>query len=585
MKIASIEGQYGKTAAREAALRALYAAKPIRFFAEALKIRTKEGLLKPLVLNAAQKKVQKKYEEIVAREEPVRMITLKARQLGSSTFWQAEIFRKVLFSYLNGNPVASHTLSHDQESTNHIFTITKTYLENLPEFLRPPIRKETTTEFVFGQSEDRRRKQRTRLKASSVSARMAIQTAGNKAAGASQTIQFLHLSEVGRYENAEDLLMALMPAVPDLPGTIVTQESTGEEATRYFYWLWNDAIKGESIYEPIFLPWYIGEEYKIYKHDLNQHDTDAEERQLLDLGASLENLAWRRYKLKAREFGGDPRRFKAQYPSTMEEAFLSGGRTVFDEGLLMRVRDHLEKPIWEGSIFSNRLVQRGGGPLWIWEHPKEGKTYDLGVDSSLGGEQSDFCTICVVERGTYKQVAEFQDRVGHVAFGNIIETLGRLYNTGQIGIELNFAAGRYINTELMRSYPNIYKYRPRDRQSPTPTAPTGVLMTHKEKDYQISVASVELARNPTIVKSFRLWDELMQFIIRENGRKEANYGFFDDLVIAWLIGVTISDDVNYERRGFMDLPDEEKPDQPFHPWEVDNWEPTEVQPEIGWLEL
>ena len=57
------------------------------FYAKsALKIRTKEGQIKPFVLNPAQQILDKAVQDQLKTEGKVRVIILKARQQGLSTY-------------------------------------------------------------------------------------------------------------------------------------------------------------------------------------------------------------------------------------------------------------------------------------------------------------------------------------------------------------------------------------------------------------------------------------------------------------------------------------------------------------------
>ena len=68
-----------------------------------LKIRTKTAGLRPFVLNRAQTIVDAKAEEQKARTGRVRIIILKARQEGISTWAESRVFRGcTLWKYKRG---------------------------------------------------------------------------------------------------------------------------------------------------------------------------------------------------------------------------------------------------------------------------------------------------------------------------------------------------------------------------------------------------------------------------------------------------------------------------------------------------
>ncbi len=68
------------------------------FAANCLKIRTKSGTLEPLIFNAAQRKLNEISNEQLKRKGRIRLIVLKARQTGISTFIAAKMFHTIINS-------------------------------------------------------------------------------------------------------------------------------------------------------------------------------------------------------------------------------------------------------------------------------------------------------------------------------------------------------------------------------------------------------------------------------------------------------------------------------------------------------
>src|SRR4051794_17046683 len=68
----------------------------LEYFAPFLKIRPKIGALTPLALNPAQIKLHRVIEEQRATTGRVRVIILKARQLGVSTYVAARFYHKTI---------------------------------------------------------------------------------------------------------------------------------------------------------------------------------------------------------------------------------------------------------------------------------------------------------------------------------------------------------------------------------------------------------------------------------------------------------------------------------------------------------
>ena len=96
-----------------------------------LKIRTKEGELVPLELNWMQKQILAEINKQKAEGKPIRIIVLKARQMGCSTFTEGILFHRTTFNKLTNSMIVAH---RDDASTN-LFSMSKLYYEESPEWL------------------------------------------------------------------------------------------------------------------------------------------------------------------------------------------------------------------------------------------------------------------------------------------------------------------------------------------------------------------------------------------------------------------------------------------------------------------
>lgn len=143
------------------------------FYAEkCLKIRPKAGELRLFTLNRAQLYIHEKAEAQLSRRGYVRMIILKGRQQGASTYIEGRFMWKV--SRRKG--VRAYILTHEQAATDNLFEMTERYHENLPSMVRPALGNSNAKELVFDKLDSAYK----------------VGTAGNKGAGRSSTLQFLH---------------------------------------------------------------------------------------------------------------------------------------------------------------------------------------------------------------------------------------------------------------------------------------------------------------------------------------------------------------------------------------------------------
>src|SRR6266481_2390397 len=104
------------------------------YYAErCLLIRTKAGGLVPFKLNRVQTHLHERIEDQVKRTGKVRVIILKGRQEGCSTYVEGRFYWKV--THKTG--VRAFVLAHEQEATDNLFGIAQRFHENCPSLLRP----------------------------------------------------------------------------------------------------------------------------------------------------------------------------------------------------------------------------------------------------------------------------------------------------------------------------------------------------------------------------------------------------------------------------------------------------------------
>lgn len=260
-----------------------------------LRIRTKGGQVTPFNLNTAQCYLDQRLSEQRARTGRVRALTLKARQQGISTYIEGRFYW--LTSRTSG--IRAFILAHEQEATNNLFDIANRYHENDPD--APVAKSANAKELDFAELDSGYR----------------VATAGTKAVGRSQTIQFFHGSEVGFWPNAQEHAGGVLQAVPDLEGTEVILESTANGVGGLFHSMWQEAEAGLSEYEAIFIPWFWQEEYrKPVPNGFILTEEEVEYRNQYKI--TDEQIVWRRAKIA--ELRSEAL-FRQEYPATSAEAF------------------------------------------------------------------------------------------------------------------------------------------------------------------------------------------------------------------------------------------------------------------------
>lgn len=280
---------------------------------QVLKIKDKAGKIVPLVFNRAQLHLHHKIEEQRKRTGRVRAVIGKSRQTGGSTYIGARFYHRTsLHSGVN-----TYILTHEQDATDNLFDMVSRFHEHCP--LRPSTGAANAKELFF----DR------------LDSGYSVGTAGTKATGRSRTIQLLHWSEVGFSPNAAGHKAGIVQTVPDLPGTEIIKESTGNGPTGEFYADWQQAEAGIGDYEAIFVPWFWSDDYA--RAVPEGFTLDEEEREYCGLyDLSLGQMVWRRAKIAELK---DPKLFRQEYPANATEMFVSTGAASFiDPELVMAAR-------------------------------------------------------------------------------------------------------------------------------------------------------------------------------------------------------------------------------------------------------
>ncbi len=375
-----------------------------------LKIRTKHEGLKPLLLNDAQTYIHEKLEQQLKDTGKVRAILLKGRQQGASTYVEG----RFIWRTTHNKGTKAFILTHDGESTNALFEMTERYYDNLPPFVKPTTSAANAKELHFD----------------ALDSGYKIGTAGNKAVGRGQTIQYFHGSEVSFWVNASEHTKGIMQAVPDADGTEVIWESTANGVGNFFHEQWKLAEKGLSEFIPIFVPWFWQSEYK--KEIPEGTAFTDEELVLTDIyGINKEQLFWRRMKVAELTTDGvdGERAFKQEYPMNAAEAFqVSGG-----DGLIKA--DH--------CMLARKNKANGSGPLIVGVDPSRGgdrfaivkrqgrKMYGM---ESYKGEQCDKLgknvAICIELLDTVDKDANKVPDMMFVDAGGGIDIVDRLHELG-----------------------------------------------------------------------------------------------------------------------------------------------------------
>lgn len=500
-----------------------------------LKIRAKDGTILPLILNPPQRRLYEAIRQQWSEGKPIRIIILKARQMGFSTLTAAIIFWMTVTACF----VESLIVAHQDDATRNLFQMYKRFYDLLPDPLKPMQRASNAQELVFD------RPAKAKGKRGGLGSRIRCATAGGHGIGRSYTVRALHLSEFAFWPgDKRETLTGLVQAVPDLPGTMIIIESTANGYDE-FKNMWDRAVeaqrKGTDGYTPIFFAWYEMPEYR--RTPLPGFQRTAEEEELAaTYGLDDEQLAWRRWCIEE-QCGGDLDLFRQEYPASPDEAFIATGRCVFDKPSLVLRRKRVADLKWERGQFRIEYGFDGKIAGWKWEpdpkgairirkHPEKGVPYVFGGDTA--GTGSDFFAGHVLDNRTGEQVAVLHYPYGERAFAEQVYCLGWYYNEALLGIETNYSTYPQMCLEEL-GYRRFYAREVLDRYTGDTVKAFGFQTTSKSRPAAIDGLK-DVAKNAleTIV-DFDTLGEMLVFVFNEEWRPQAENGEHDDLVMSLAI--------------------------------------------------
>lgn len=500
-----------------------------------LKIRTKSGALVSLKLNEPQLRL---YEVIAKRykaNKPVRVIILKARQMGFSTLTEGIVF----WATATRENTDSMIIAHKDEATANLFRMSKLFYEQLPAPIKPMLQASNAQELNFDKP-SRDRSERKGLKS-----RIRCATAGGSGQGRSYTLRNVHMSEFAFWPGDKlETYSGIMQAVPDEPGTIVIVESTAN-GYDMFKTLWDRAVAAQQSgddegFIPVFFPWYEMSEYR--RPVPSGFELTDEERELkAAFKLDDEQIAWRRWCIEV-NCGGELNKFKQEYPATPDEAFIATGTCVFDKEALVLRRAAVSADKWEYGRFTYKndglrisdikWQPEKGGPIRIKKKPEEGVPYVIGGDTA--GTGSDSFVGQVLDNTSGEQVAVLQQLMGETEYTRQMYCLGMYYNTALIGIETNYSTYPVQELERLR-YPKQYVRQHLDKYTQKLTDEFGFNTTSRTRPTIIDNLKAVAREHLELISDYGTLGEMLTFVYDENWRPEAEEGEHDDLVMALAI--------------------------------------------------
>lgn len=505
-----------------------------RYIEDNLYIRTKKAEIVPLKFNRAQERLYEALRRQAEAGKPMRVIVLKARQLGFSTLAEALIFARTATE----PNVNSLIVAHREDSSANLFKMSKLFFERLPDELRPMAKNSNARELVF---ENPERDPVKKAADPGLMSRIRCNTAGGDGIGRSDTLMNVHASEFAFWRGDKAATwVGIMQAVPAVKGSMVIVESTANGFDE-FHRMWEAAVAGESDFEPLFFPWFENPEYRMKPAPDTQWT--AEEQALREqYGLDEGQLAWRRWCIK-NNCGGDERIFRQEYPSCPDEAFLTSGQSVFNNEQVALRRANAPKCAMQGEfeyelcddptrLKNIRWVERADGIIRVYDPPRERRPYVIGGDTA--GTGSDWFTGQVLDNVTGVQAAVLRHQYDEDQYARQMYCLGRWYNDALIGVETNYSTYP-VKMLAMMGYPKLYVRELPDNFSGALRQAYGFETTSRTRPVIIATLVAAFREEPEIVCDGATLGEMLCFQYNADRRPEAMAGEHDDLVMALAI--------------------------------------------------
>jgi len=525
-----------------------------------IKIVNKEGQQVPFEYNPIQKQIDDKIKELESKGIPARIIVLKARQEGCSTYTQA----KILCGAVKNKNRNALVVAHRDDSTSSIFGKAKYMYNALPEHIKPLQKASNARELIFDAPPNHKGKKQ------GLNSMIKVQTAGSDGIGRSDTYHYVHLSEFAFY-SGDPLrsLAGILQSVPNVPGTIVLIESTAN-GTNSFMDLWDMAVAGENDFVPMFFAWH---DYPLYQMPVTDterkaieesieesrgHKKDCKcsfcyERNIIDLyNLTAEQIAWYRWKLR-NDCNNDRDLMRQENPSFAEESFLATGRPVFANELIKIRINQLKKLYkehppkvgrfsfeWVDGETQDQIKQDSikwiddpSGTITIYEDVKRDYHYVAGGDTS--GEGRDAFTGTMLNNITGKRVATLHmQSTNSKPYTHQMYCLGLHFNSALISVEVNFNSSPIEELERLR-YPKQYMRESYDKIAKDIQRKFGFKTDGNSRPIIIDKLVDLLENHIELFTDIQMLGECLTFVYDKNNRPDAQPGKHDDLIFSDMI--------------------------------------------------
>ena len=532
----------------------------LSWMAAYLKIVSMYGDVLYLKCNPPQLMVHKTLQMQYEKGLPIRVVILKARREGVSTYTEGRLFTDI-------NRLANRyacVCSADQEATDKVFKMVGMFQDNMPAHVSKDTKYSSRKEIVY--TEPHR-------------SSFLCQTSGKGVLGRGGLTHYLHCTEFAFWDRAKEQFGGAAQEVPDSANTAIIIESTANGVGDAFYDIFWQALDdwektGDlNNYLPIFLPWFIFPDYQ--RPVTGNFVLDSEEDEIMvKYNLALEQMAWRRWAIK-NKCQGDNDLFRQEYPAAPMEAFRHAGNPVFGAGILHEQEKSLGDVKY--GVFAHHKgvaefeeVDRKINCWQMYDLNNNGQ-FTIGCDTMEGRSISpsdkkskvDNHGMAVFNRkGEF--VAAYKGQGDQVDVAEQLIAAALYYNQAFVAPEM--PTGMIVLQKLKEyGYPNIYNRQTHDETLSVENSDNlGWRTTLVTRKWLVD-GFIQALRDGIKVRLPWIFDEMTTFIRDKIGKPIHNTGKFDDVLFGAMIAVqlhlrTPMDAIYpYENTG-----EEEKPEQDYN---------------------
>lgn len=509
------------------------ALRDFEYFAErCIFIRNKEGRVVPLKLNRVQKKLFMEIEKQVREGRPVRIIIVKARQMGISTLIQAYI----LWRMVRQPNVRCIELAHKRDAAEKILEINRFAFQHLPSW------------FVVVRNLKVDYFSKYEISFAGWGSSLEIASADGNEPGRGSTYHIAHLSEAAFYPTGKNIERPLLASIPQTRNTAVFIESTGNGPAGSFYnrfmKAWNAEKQGRHhAWKAIFFPWYEHEEYQMPVPDGIEVYCPPE---LEHLNLTKEQLYWRQWMIE-NYYNGDEDAFRLEFPATIEEAFMRSDANIFNpQAILKRMREiesvHVEEGFLAQTTLSSKpqFFPQRGESLKIFVPPVPGRQYVIGADTGSGvvvNGEGDYSSADVLDVVTGEQVAHLHMLAETSTYAQELRLLAMYYNDAFIAVEADGHGLAVLGWLRDQGYTNLYRRRVYDKLNNIWVDKLGWSTTPRTKKFIIDNLRADFYNGSIIINCKETLEEMSTFV-KHADKKDyigAINGAHDDRVMSLAI--------------------------------------------------